>query len=125
MGAPFEAVDLKRRRPSLAAGVVIDLCAVLPLPQLYVDARNDFAAVNAIPSVLVAGGGPQRYQRFGVDHRWDYNPDYVDTLAEGDAPSPHLEGLDRSASREEAWRLLAASAALRDRHFPDAIAVFA
>ncbi len=125
MGAPFEAVDLKRRRSSLAAGVVIDLCAVLPLPQLYVDARNDFAAVNAIPSVLVAGRGPQRYQRFGADHRWDYNPDYADTLTVGEAPSPHLEGLESFMPRQDAWRLLAASAALRDRHFPDAIAAFA
>jgi hypothetical protein len=125
LGVPFEAVDLKRRRSSLIAAVLIDLCAVLRLKTLYADVHNDVRAVNAFPSVLIPGGGPERYQRTALHHRWDYNPDYADEISETEPAAPHLASIDATPTRTDAWRLLAVSSALRDRYFPDAIGAFA
>jgi hypothetical protein len=125
LGAPFESVDRKRRRTSHLAAVLIDLCAVLRLQQLYADVHNDVRAVNAVPAVLVPGEGAERYQRTGLHHRWDFNPDYADELTETEPAAPHLPSIDAAVAPTDAWRLLAISSALRDRHFPDAIATFA
>ena len=60
----------------------------------------------------------------GDQNRWDYNPDYAESL-EGDSPAaPHLAEDETSralAANGRWWDLLAASAALRDRHFVAAI----
>jgi hypothetical protein len=125
LGAPFESVDRKRRRSSLVAAVLIDLCAVLRLKRLYADVHNDVRAVNAFPSVLIPGEGAERYQRTAFHHRWDYNPDYGDELSETEPAAPHLASIDPAQAPMDAWRLLAVSSALRDRYFPDAITAFA
>ena len=98
---------------------------MLRLKQLYADVYNDVQAVNAVPAVLVPGEGSERYQRTGLHHRWDYNPDYADELSETEPAAPHLPSVDTAIAPAVAWRLLAISCALRDRHFPDAIATFA
>lgn len=125
LGAPFESVERKRRRSSLLAAVLIDLSASLQLPELYADVRNDLQAVNAVPTVLTTGEGAERYQRTGLHHRWDYSPDYVEELSESEPAAPHLASLGTALASRDAWRLLAVSSALRDRHFPEAIAAFA
>jgi hypothetical protein len=125
LGAPFESVELKRRRSSLIAAVLLDLCAVLGLKSLYGDVHNDIRAVNAFPVVMVPGAGPERYQREAPNHRWEYNPDYAERLVDAEPAAPHLSSTQPDVELAEAWRLLAVSSALRDRYFPDAISAFA
>ena len=126
LGASFEAVREPRRRESHLAAVLLDLCALLSFSELYALIRNDVLAVNALPAQLLPGEGVDRLLQTGPSNRWDVNPDYSDELGTQTA-APHLD-LARSAAampKREAWRLLAASAALRDRHFVTAIAALA
>lgn len=126
LGAPFESVELTRRRSSHLAAILLDLCATLGLSDLYPDVRNDLRAVNAFPAVLTAEAPVDRYLRSAPSLRWDHNPDYADQLDGHDPPAPHLAQIDEElAERGDAWTLLATSAALRDRHFPDAIRLLA
>jgi hypothetical protein len=125
LGSPYESVALSRRRSSQAAAVLLDLCALFGLGELYADAQNDLRAVSAYPLVLIPGEGSDRYLRAGLHNRWDYSPDYADELAERDAAAPHLNVSHAAPlNTRTAWRLLATSSALRDRHFPDAIRTF-
>lgn len=125
-GSAFESVTLTRRRSSHIAAAILDLCAILGYDSLYADAHNDVRAVNAYPMVLSGVHGVDRYLRAGHSNRWDHNPDYADEL--GDNPvAPHLDiaGVAPGLSQRDAWDLLAVSAALRDRHFTDAIVTLA
>jgi hypothetical protein len=61
-------------------------------------------------------------QRHAPDSRWEVNPDYSNELGEL-APAPHLQTAWDTPflTWSDAWRVLAGSAALRDRHYPNAI----
>ena len=125
LGGPFDSVALKRRRSSHAAAVLLDLCALFRLPQPYADVRNDVRAVDAYPVLLIPGEGSDLYLHEGLNNRWDFSPDYADELPEPGAAAPHLDLSDAPAlDAQTAWRLLAASSVLRDRHFPGAIDSF-
>jgi hypothetical protein len=120
LGAPFQHVALQRRATSQLAAVLLDLAALLGLPAVYSDIRNDTLAVGLYPSVLLPGAGPDWLSRTGLANRWDFNVVYADEL-QGDGPAaPHLSD-DTGPSplpAESWWDGLAVSAALRDRHFP-------
>jgi hypothetical protein len=123
LGAPFQHVTLPRRQTSQAAGVLLDLAALLEADGVYADVRNDVLAVGLYPSVLIPGEGTDWLSRTGLKNRWDFNPAYVDELTQGTLVAPHLEFSDEAPPipRERWWDGLAVSAAVRDRHFPRVI----
>jgi hypothetical protein len=127
LGGPFEHVGVEPRNQSQIAGVLLDLAYVLDLPNVYADIRNDILAVQAYPLVLLVAEGPDHLSRIGLDNRWDFNPDYADTLEGATPAAPHLDGLVRKLIVPDGrwWDLLAISAALRDRHFPSGISAAA
>ncbi len=123
LGGPFEHVGLEPRKQSQISSVLLDLAYTLDLREVYADVRNDTLAVRLYPSVLLIADGPDQLSRTGRDNRWDFNPDYAETI-DGTAPAaPHLDsgGPQLIVPDERWWDLLAISAALRDRHFPRAI----
>jgi hypothetical protein len=126
LGDGLESVTLPRRRASQAAAVVIDLCALLE-SELYPDVVNDVRAVDAYPIAFVSSGdrGVDELLREGASNRWDHNPDYAEQLpSDGGAAAPHLQD-EPAPDHRRAWRLLAVSSALRDRHFPAAVRALA
>jgi hypothetical protein len=89
---------------------------------VYADIRNDTLAVELFPSVLSVADGADQLSRVGHDNRWDFNPDYAETIGAGAPTAPHLDTEPHLLVPENHWwDLLAISAALRDRHFPAAI----
>lgn len=123
LAGPFD-VGLTRRQESQTASVLLDVAATLDLREVYADVRNDTLAVELYPSVLLLGDGPDQLSREAYGNGWDYNPDYADTIDGTASPAPHLgEGNpDLIVPADRWWDLFAISAALRDRHFPTAIA---
>jgi hypothetical protein len=123
LGAPFQHVVLQRRPSSQAAAVLLDLAALLGLAEVFADIRNDTLAVGLYPTVLIPGDGADWLSRTGIKNRWDVNAAYADTLVDGVAAAPHLDGSEDHLpiAAERWWDALAVTAALRDRHFPRAI----
>ena len=122
-GGPFDHIVLKKRRTSQLAGVLLDLAAISGSADLYGDIRNDTLAVGLYPTVLLPAEGPDRFLRTGLSNRWDFNADYAEELSTDAPAAPHLAGVEAQAIPDNRWwDYLALSAALRDRHFPAAIA---
>jgi hypothetical protein len=123
LGGPFEHIGLESRKQSQIASVLLDVAYTLDLQDVYADVRNDTLAVGLYPSVLLIAEGPDQLSRTGGDNRWDFNPDYADTIDDKAPAAPHLDngGPQLLVPDERWWDLLAISAALRDRHFPGAI----
>jgi hypothetical protein len=121
VAGPFD-VGLSPRQQSQVASVLLDVAATLDLHAVYADVRNDTLAVNLYPSVLLIADGADHLSREGRENRWDFNPDYAETI-NGTAPAaPHLgDGPELIVPDERWWDALATSATLRDRHFPAAI----
>jgi hypothetical protein len=119
LGAPFQHVELQKRRDSRIAAVVLDLCAALGMTGLYTDAFNDLAAVRVSPSVLRLAPGPSMWSRTGNDNRIDPNVSYAEVLGPETAGARHHDDVAGKEICEagDAWDLLAVSSALRDRHF--------
>ena len=127
VAGPFE-VGLAPRKQSQIASVLLDICATLDLRDVYADVRNDTLAVSLYPSVLLVADGPEQLSREGRSNRWDFNPDYADTIDGTATAAPHLDrarASDLLVPEERWWDLMAISAVLRDRHFPTAIAAAA
>lgn len=125
LGAPFQHVVLQRRATSQAAAVLLDLAALLGLRDVYSDIRNDTIAVGLYPTVLIPGDeGADWLSREGFKNRWDFNVAYSDEMVDGHLVAPHLDFSDSRLPIPSArwWDALAVSAAIRDRHFPRAIA---
>ncbi len=114
MGFPLSHVELRNRRSSYLATMLIDLCAFFGFKKLYEAALNDFYAVNVVPTMISAD---ERLARWGagefgislVNHvryqrRW--NSDAV--LA-----SHHRT---RPAEDIPAWDALALACLPRNRH---------
>ncbi len=123
LGAPFQHVTLQRRQTSQAAGVLLDLAALLELDDVYADVRNDTLAVGLYPSVMIPGNGTDWLSRTGLKNRWDFNAAYADELTKESNAAPHLELSDGAPPipGERWWDGLAVAAAVRDRHFPRVI----
>jgi len=125
-GGAFEHVRLRgRRTQSHVASVTLDLAALCGYRKLYADIRNDHLAARLVPVVLRCPDGPDQYILTGEANRWELNPEYPDALPRDRLLRiPHHR--EASSPRQlvrngRAWDLLAISAALRDRHFLDAI----
>lgn len=122
VGGPFEHVDLPRRRASYLATVLLDLAAVLELPELYRDAFNDFAAVDIATPVLEPLDEPGQYLFDGsglvleanVDFDEDHNFGLSWRAAVHHRRAPASYALQRAG---RSWELLLVSMVLRDRHF--------
>ncbi len=127
LGSPFEWVDRSRRRASLAASVLLDLCALIHEPTLYEDIHNDFCAVELCPCVLRLSSGADQYLRTGHSNSLDPNVDYSEQLVDSDVIAPHHKDQAGIAvcANGHAWDLLACSSALRDRYFFPALRNFA
>jgi hypothetical protein len=123
LGGPFEHVGIQPRKQSQIASVLLDVAYALDLHEVYADVRNDTVAVQLYPSVLLLADGPDQLSRIGRDNRWDFNPDYAETIDGTGPAAPHLDGGGPQliVPTGRWWDLLAISAALRDRHFPRAI----
>lgn len=127
-GGAFEHVRLRgRRTQSHVASVTLDLAALCGYRKLYADIRNDHLAAGLVPVVLRCPDGPDQYILTGETNRWELNPEYPDALPQDrllEIPHHREARNPRQLVREgRAWDALAVSAALRDRHFLDAIAV--
>jgi hypothetical protein len=123
LGGPFEHVGMQPRKQSQIASVLLDVAYALDLHEVYADVRNDTLAVQVYPSVLLLADGPDQLSRIGRDNRWDFNPDYAETIDGNSPAAPHLDGGGPQliVPNGRWWDLLAISAALRDRYFPEAI----
>jgi len=109
------------RRESYIATVVLDLLAFLRMPAMYRQARNDFLAVEALPSVLRTHDSPDQYLIEGTDLSMEPNMPYADDLPEHWTDvSPHLADASRPRYLQHvgrSWDHIAVSSVLRDRHF--------
>lgn len=130
LGDPFEHVAIHRRAESYLSTVVLDLTAVLGLDDLYVLARNEFLAVDAISPVTEVDDTTDQYSLNGTSISFSANMEYSDTWkpVDGWRVAPHhirakrdyyLQRIDRW------WDHLAVSAVLRDRHFIETCRHFA
>jgi Restriction endonuclease len=125
-GGAFEHVRRRgRRTQSHVASLSLDLAAICGYRNLYGDIRNDHLAARLVPVVLRCPDGPDQYVLTGEANRWELNPEYPDALPRDrrlDIPH-HREACNprRLVRDGRSWDLLAVSAALRDRHFLDAI----
>jgi hypothetical protein len=86
-------IDLPRRRESNLATVILDLCSVLELGELYAEGRHEFLAVDAHPHVLHLPDTPAALRRDGEGVEVEIGPPYAahgrraDTrVADGTAP---------------------------------------
>lgn len=119
----FEHVRRVKRDSCYVATVVLDLCAVLGMRELYGDAQNDFLAVGARPTALEL---PDVRGQFAVNgEELVFHPDvrYRPELSGDEPVAAHHVAADRYKLLQEgrAWDLLAVSAVARDRHWPAAI----
>jgi hypothetical protein len=127
LGGALEWVPYERRRESCIATVLLDLAAALACGDLYADIWNDIEAVGIFPRVLRLASGPDQFDRAGMENRLDPNVDFAESL---EAPTPIAPHHEDPAGRDlceagRAWDLLAASSAIRDRHFYCALETFA
>ncbi len=112
---------LPRRRASYLATVLLDLAAVLELPDLYRDAFNDLAAVDIATPALEPLDEPGQYlfDRSGLafeanvdfDEDHDFSSSWRAAVHHRRAPVSYA--LQRAG---RGWELLAVSMVLRDRH---------
>jgi hypothetical protein len=112
-------VERQRRRSSLIATVLLDLCSTLRLSDLYADVYNDIQAVRIYPWVLRLADGPDQYLKTGLANRLDPHVDFSEEFDASKEVAPHHRdaGGEQLCEQGRAWDLLAISAALRDRYF--------
>jgi hypothetical protein len=122
LGAPLEQLAPTRRAESYFAAVVLDLGHLMLLEETYDLCLNDFLAVEALPSLIVAEDKPAIYGFEGEGlYRYinvDYAQDHEQARQKGatahhdDTAGPYF--LERLGYQ---WDLLAIQSVLRDRHF--------
>jgi hypothetical protein len=118
-----------RRSESYVSSVVLDLCALLELDDLYELARNDFIAVSALPPVLEVPDSPSQYLANPDDARYEPNMPYREKREAANewqvAPHHNRGPADRYLDRiGRSWDLLASISVLRDRHFVQSLRAF-
>jgi hypothetical protein len=118
-GAGLRHTQLRGRRDSYLASVLLDLAAVLGLEHLYNDIHNDTLVVGAVPFVTLADTADALYRRFGDGVR-RLMPTYVDEWpGDGRPVAEHHIASNAQLELEERaryWDQLAVQAVLRDRH---------
>jgi hypothetical protein len=122
----FEHVTVRPRRESYLATVILDLASVCELSQTYDEARNEFAAVDALPEIVHTVDTADQYLRDGRDLQAEINIPYVDEWeqAEGWMTAPHHHVTADTFFLHRAgrtWDLIALQSVLRDRHFVGAM----
>jgi hypothetical protein len=122
IGSALEHVDVRPRKTSYLATVLLDLASVLELPDLFRDALNDFLAVDLAFPVVEPLDEPGQFLFDGSGLVWEANVSYDEDhdfdgswrSASHHHRAPVSYGLQRTG---RAWDLLAISTVLRDRHF--------
>lgn len=118
LGSTLESVELERRRDSMIATVLLDLCAALGFSDLYADVYNDIQAVRIYPRVFRLNEGPDEFDRTGMGNQLDPNVDFAPSADESPLAPHHADPAgQRLCAEGRAWDLFAISSALRDRHF--------
>lgn len=114
LGASLSHVEIRRRRSSYLATVVLDLCLFFGFRELYLAAVRDFRAVNIAPTILLADESTAKWGagEFGIQsipllrYEETWNPD-TRFPPHGDVARPeHLP----------AWDALALACLPRNRH---------
>ena len=114
LGAALSHVDVRKRRTSYLATMVIDLCASLELRDLYSTAIHDFRALNIAPAVLAAD---ERLAKWGAGEfglTALANIKYLEDW-EGEAPLAPHPGVARIENLTT-WDALALTCLPRNRH---------
>jgi hypothetical protein len=114
LGASLSHIEIRRRRTSYLATVVLDLCVFFGFRDLYLAAVRDFHAVDLVPTILLAderaakwGAGESGIRSIPLlryEETWNFDnrlPPHDDTA--------RLEGLP-------AWDALALACLPRNRH---------
>lgn len=123
LGDPYEHLEVRPRRISFIATVVLDLISVLGVRRLYDDAYNDFAAVDIAFPVVEPTDEVGQYYLDGDAIRTELNVKFDSEIGQATdgwetavhhRRSPPDFLLDRHG---RSWELMACSLLLRDRHF--------
>jgi hypothetical protein len=122
LGDPFEHVQISRSGGSYLATVVLDLAAVLGLGDLFNTARNEFLAVDLVPTMVESPDTTAQYVLRSGELSFTPNVEYLESWQPQDGwrVAPHHRRarsdyyLQRTARY---WDHLALSSVLRDRHY--------
>ena len=122
LGDSFEHIQISRRTESYLATVVLDLAAILGLGDLFNTARNEFLAVDLVPTMIESPDTAAQYVLRSGGLSFTPNVEYVESWQPQDGwkVAPHHKRarsdyyLQRIARH---WDHLALSSVLRDRHY--------
>ena len=122
LGDSFEHIQISRRTESYLATVVLDLAAILGLGDLFNTARNEFLAVDLVPTMIESPDTTAQYIHQSGELSFTPNVEYVESWKPQDGwkVAPHHKRarsdyyLQRMARY---WDHLALSSVLRDRHY--------
>jgi len=122
LGDSFEHIQISRRTESYLATVVLDLAAILGLGDLFNTARNEFLAVDLVPTMIESPDTTAQYKLLSGELSFTPNVEYVESWQPQDGwkVAPHHKRarsdyyLQRMARY---WDHLALSSILRDRHY--------
>ena len=122
LGSPFDFIELKERKESLAASTILDLTSVLELGDLYDTVRNEFLAVDIVLPVIEADDDQSQYCLHTGSHSYEPNMPYEEYWkpVDGWRNAPHHgRGVDvyYTESIGTSWDQLAMSCVLTDRFF--------
>jgi hypothetical protein len=121
LGNSLEHIHRQRRGTSYLAAVILDLAALLELPDVYDLAFNDIAAVDAFPAVPIPNDDVDQYLVTGAIPL-DTSPRYAEHWRDGDdwrmAPH-HDDDVERYylGRLGRFWDHLTLSIVTRDRHW--------
>jgi hypothetical protein len=120
-GLRSNTIEQTRRLSSYLAAVLLDLAAVLDLPDVYDVAFNDISAVGAVPLVALPDDDVDQYLADGDVPR-DTSPKYAETWDRGDdwrMASHHHDPVERwyLGRLGRLWDQLAVTLVTRDRHW--------
>jgi hypothetical protein len=124
LGGPLESVDLRPRRESYLAALVLDLAAVLEESELYDLAYNEVAALEIRPFLALPRDDVGQYMTtgHGIDVPLNTSPNYAEYFSDGSEwrmASHHDDDLDRYYLGRvgRVWDQLCISIVTRDRHW--------
>jgi hypothetical protein len=122
LGDPFEHVQISRRTESYLATVVLDLAAILGLGDLFKTARNEFLAVELVPTVIESPDTTAQYMSQSGELSFTPSVEYFESWQPEDGwkVAPHHERARSDYYLQRMgryWDHLALSSVLRDRHF--------